>query len=80
MAVDGMKKPLFPHCIKRTEETPNVKIQLTVTPSKFYQTEQTHRPFLSMLLTFSLSHNDAESKRTYETASEQKSRQTQQPH
>lgn len=53
MAMDGMKKPpILSHSIKKIEEIPNVKIQLTITPSKFYQTEQTHRPFLLKLFTF----------------------------
>lgn len=54
MAVDGMKKPplLSRYIKRRIEETPNVKIQLTITLGKFYQTEQTHRPFLLKLFTF----------------------------
>lgn len=61
MAMNVMKKPpLLSHYIKRTEETPNNKIQLTITSSKFYQTEHTQSLFLLKLLTFPLSHNNVE--------------------
>lgn len=77
MAVDGLKKPpLLPHCIKRSEETQNMKVQLTIAPSKFLPDIAETRAFLLKLLTFSFLHNDVESKWTYhENSSEQKNRQ-----
>lgn len=76
IAVDGMKRPpLTPHCIKRTEETQNRKVQLTIAPSKFLPDRAETQAFL-LKVTFSFLHNDVESKWTYHgTVSEHKNRQ-----
>lgn len=55
MAVDGMKKPpLLPRCIKRTEETQNMKVQLTIAPRKLLPDRAETWAFLLKVINFFL--------------------------